>query len=333
MMNRLLLPLALAAAIAFAPRAEAETTLIFATASPPQGTITTEIFQDWTARINADGKGVVQIDMRPGFTLANPGNFYDRVKDGVVPVGWGIMTMVGGRFPLTSVVELPFLTGDAEPASVAFWRLYAEGALEQEYHDIVPLFLVAFPQSGIHLRAPLSGLNDLGGSSVISGSRTNASVVRALGGTPLSINPADAYEAIQRGTADGRLVPWTAFQPFRMDEITFYHIEAPLGTAVGMVFMNRSVWNGLPEAAREIIMRHSGEAQTRRLAQFFRGQDQGIRARIAGKEGHTIVSPDAAQLEAWRGRIDAVRAEWLAATPGGAEFLARYEALLKDAAQ
>jgi TRAP-type transport system periplasmic protein len=305
--------MALAAVMLVVPAHAAEA-LVFATASPPQGPISTVIFEDWAARINADGAGVVTID----------------VQHGVVPISWGIMTMVGGRFPLTSVVELPYLTGDAETASVAFWRLYAEGHLDTEYHDIVPLYLTAFPQSGIHLSAPLASLDDLNGARVISGSQTNAAVVQALGGVPQSINPADAYEAIQRGTADGRLVPWTAFPPFRMDEITSYHIEAPVGTVIGMVFISRDVWSGLSEDAREILMRHSGEEQTRKLGQFFDAQDAGIRAGVAASGGHEIVSPSAEQAEQWKARLKPVAAAWLERTEGGSAILERFSALLAE---
>ncbi|WFE74660.1 hypothetical protein [Roseinatronobacter sp. S2] len=209
-MSRYLPAFAVAFAVFCGPAA-AQEHLIFATASPSEGPISTEIFNDWAARINEDGAGVVEIDVRHGFTMASPANFYDRVKDGVVPITWGIMTTIGGRFPLTGMVELPLLSDDAETASVAFWRLYAEGHLDAEYHDIVPLFLTAFPQSGVHLSAPLASLDDLAGARVIAGSQTNSQVIQALGGLPQSINPADAYEAIQRGTADGRFVPWTAF--------------------------------------------------------------------------------------------------------------------------
>lgn len=319
--------LALAAACLAAP-AHATETLIFATASPPQGPISTVVFNDWAERINQDGKGVVEIDVRHGFTMANPGNFYDRVKDGVVPISWGILTMVGGRFPLTSVVELPYLTNDSEASSVAFWKLVEEGLLNDEYHDIVPLFLTTFPQSGVHLSRPVASLDNLNGARVITGSQTNSAVVQALGGVPQSINPADAYEAIQRGTADGRLVPWTAFPPFRMDEITNYHIEAPIGTAVGMVFMNRDTWNELPEAARAVIMRHSGEAQTRLLGKFFDAQDAGIRQGVGDKPGHQIVSPSAEQSAAWQARLAPVAEAWKARTPGGAAVLDRYQQLL-----
>ena len=310
---------------------QATETLTFATASPPQGPISTVIFDGWAQRINADGEGIVEIDVQHGFTVANPANFYDRVKDGVVPLSWGIMTMVGGRFPLTSVVELPNMPASGEAASVAFWRLYSEGYLDAEYHDIVPLFLTAFPQSGIHLSKPLASLDDLGGARVIAGSQTNSGVVQALGGVPQSINPADAYEAIQRGTADGRLVPWSAFPPFRMEEITSYHIEAPVGTAVGMVFISRSVWEGLSEEAREIIMRHSGEEQTRLLGQFFDQQEAGIRGGLVAKGGHEVVSPDMDQAAEWVTRLQPVVDDWLGRTEGGQTVLDRYSALLAEA--
>jgi len=316
----------------FAVPATAQETLIFATASPPQGPISTVIFDGWAERINADGEGIVEIDVRHGFTMANPGNFYDRVKDGVVPITWGIMTMIGGRFPLTSVVELPYLTDDAETASVAFWRLYAEGHLDTEYHDIVPLFLTAFPQSGVHLSAPTASLDDLGGARVIAGSQTNAGVLQALGAVPQSINPADGYEAIQRGTADGRLIPWTAFPPFRMEEITSYHIEAPIGTAIGMVFINREIWEELSDEVREVIMRHSGEDQTRLLGQFFDQQNAGIRAGIEAGGGHQIVSPSADQSAAWEARLAPVTASWAERTEGGDAVLERFTALLAETA-
>ncbi|MCC5961154.1 MAG: TRAP transporter substrate-binding protein [Rhodobacteraceae bacterium] len=316
----------------FCGPAVAQEHLIFATASPSEGPISTEIFNDWAARINADGAGVVDIDVRHGFTMASPANFYDRVKDGVVPISWGIMTTIGGRFPLTGMVELPLLGDDAETASVAFWRLYAEGHLDAEYHDIVPLFLTAFPQSGVHLSAPLASLDDLAGARVIAGSQTNSQVIQALGGLPQSINPADAYEAIQRGTADGRFVPWTAFPPFRMEEVTSYHIEAPIGTAIGMVFMNRDIWDDLPPEARDVIMRHSGEAQSRLLGQFFDAQNDAIRTRISGMDGHVLAAPDPQQAAQWETRLAPVTESWLARTEGGAALLERFTRLLEDAA-
>lgn len=219
MLNRLS-AMALATAWSVMP-AQATETLIFAAATPPQGPLM-EVFKDLVGSINADGAGVVEIDMREGFTMANLSNLYDRVQDGVVPISWRNPAGIGGRFPLSSVLKLPYLTGSAETASVAYWRLYEEGGFEREFHDIVPLFALIYPQSGLHLSGPLDSLDDLGGR-VIGGTQTNAAIVSALGGVPLSISLADTYEAIQRGTADGRRVPpddLSSLAPCRSDQVS-----------------------------------------------------------------------------------------------------------------
>lgn len=312
-------------------QAVAADTLIFAAATPPQGPLM-EVFTDWVDSINADGAGVIEIDMREGFTMANPSNFYDRVKDGVVEISWGNLTGIGNRFPLSSVVELPYLTDDAETASVAYWRLLEEGLLDEEFHDIVPLFALVYPQSGLHLSAPLGSLDDLEGRRVIAGTQTNAAVVSALGGVPLSISLADTYEAIQRGTADGRMLPWTAFPAFRMAEITEFHIEAPVGTLLGMVFVNRDVWDGLSEEAREVIMGQSGEARTRATGALFDRVDEGIRAGIMATEGHNVTSLSDEQAAAWQARLAEISTEWAAGIPGGTAILDRYTALMDDIA-
>lgn len=327
-MIRHLSALALATAI-LAPVAHAETTLVFGAGTPPQGPIH-ESLVDWVAAVNADGAGVLQIDYREGFTMVNPGNFYDRVKDGVVEIAWGTLTAVGGRFPLSSVVELPYLTTDAETSSVAFWRMYEEGYFDAEFHDIVPLITVVFPQSPVHLRAPIDSLDSLSGLQIIAGTETSAAVIAALGAVPLSIGLADAYEAIQRGTADGRIIPWSAFPAFRLAEVTNYHIEAPNGTVVGMVFINREVWDGLSEEERNVLLRNSGEARSRATAVVVDNLANAVRDQIASADGHQVVEPSPEQAAAWQERLASVTTDWVARTEGGAAFLERYGALIAE---
>lgn len=321
---------ALAMATAFCvTSASAETTLVFGAGTPPQGPIH-ESLVEWVAAVNADGAGVVQIDYREGFTMVNPGNFYDRVKDGVVEIAWGTLTAIGGRFPLSSVVELPYLTTTSEASSVAFWRMYEEGFLDTEFHDIVPLITVVFPQSPVHLREPISNLDSLEGLQIIAGTETSAAVISALGAAPLSIGLADAYEAIQRGTADGRIIPWTAFPAFRLAEVTNYHIEAPIGTVVGMVFINREVWDGLTDAERDVLLRNSGEARSRSTARVVDALGERVRAQMASDSAHQVVQPSAEQSAAWQERLAPVQANWIARTEGGAAFLERYGALIAE---
>jgi TRAP-type C4-dicarboxylate transport system substrate-binding protein len=105
-----------------------EVTLTLATLDPPPTPLNTQELHPWADRVNAQGKGVVQIVVRDGSEIANQQNIYDRVMSDVVQIGRGTQSFIGGKFPLTEVVALPFVVENGESGSVAFWRLYKSGA-------------------------------------------------------------------------------------------------------------------------------------------------------------------------------------------------------------
>ena len=110
--NKLCLLTALAAtALAFAPSTRADTTnLIFATTEPAGSDDSMRVFSPWAAQIGKATNDAIHIDLREGFAIANSTNIYDRVQSDVAQVGILIPSLIGGKFPLTDVVGLPFVT-------------------------------------------------------------------------------------------------------------------------------------------------------------------------------------------------------------------------------
>src|SRR5439155_1624628 len=87
-------------------------------------------------------------------------------------------------------------------------------------------------------------------------------------------NLGNAYDrvlsaAIQRGTVDGIMTGWTAFQPFKFAEVTSHHIDVRLGASTGMVFMSRKKWDALPPAVKKVLESASGEATSRAFGAFW----------------------------------------------------------------
>jgi TRAP-type transport system periplasmic protein len=307
------------------PTAEAdEVKLIFATTNQPTAHLNARIMHPWAQRINEQGKGVIKIDVRDGPTWANHVNYYDRVRDDVVQIAWGIQSFLGGKFPRSLVVHLPFVADRAEDASVAYWRTFKSGVLDAEYGEIVPLFLAALPQAGVHTAKPLKSLDNLRGLKLTAGSKVQSEVITRLGGTPISLVVTELYEALQRGTVDGSIVQWTAFQPFRLAEVTTYHVEASLGGSGGIVFMSKKRWESLPAAARKILEANSGEAQSRRFGAFWDAVYEEGRAMVKGVGKHTIVSLSPDQAEKWRELVAPVRDDWTKTTPDGERVLAEF---------
>jgi TRAP-type transport system periplasmic protein len=321
---------ALGVMLAWHAAAADEVKLIFVSLVPADSRVAVTVFHPWVDRINKAGAGIVQLDGRDGFALANLDNVYNRVLDDVVQVGFAQQNAIGGKFIRSAVAGLPFVSNDAESASVALWRLYQSGQIGDEYSDIVPLFLTVFPQSGIHFVHPVKSLDDLTGLKLIAVGKAQAQAVTTLNGAPLSIPLTDAYQALQRGAADGAVASWTTFDPFRLGDVTRYHVESRLGTSTGMVFMTKKRFDALPAAAQKVLMDNSGEAMSRSFGAYLDGDAKRVRDAVKAG-GQTVTTPSAAVSAAWQAKITPNDTAYVNGVPNGPAIFASYKQLLAAA--
>lgn len=313
------------------PAAADEIKLIFATIAPPDSRVAQAMFHPWADRVNAAGQGVVHIDARDGFALANLDNAYSRVMDDVVQVSWGLQGAIGGKFVRSAIAGLPFVSNDCESASVAFWRLYQSGTLDAEYGDIVPLMLIAFPQSGIHLTHTVNSLDDLRGLKLIALGKIQSQVVTALGGAPLSVPATEMYEALQRGTADGAVASWSTFDPFRLGDVTKYHVETQFGTSTAMIFMAKKRFDALPAAAQKVLRDNSGEALSRSFGAYFDSDAARVRDGVRSASGQVLTAPSTERSAQWEKSVAPIDAAYVASVPNGQAILDQYRQLLAAA--
>jgi TRAP-type C4-dicarboxylate transport system substrate-binding protein len=220
----------------------------------------------------------------------------------------------------------------SDDASVAYWRLYRSGALDADYTEIVPLYLVTLTNGGLHLDRPPPAPDDIRGFKIVTSSKTTADIVTALGGTPISLQQNDMYTALQRHAVDGTYGAWTSFPAFKLGEVTSYHIEAKLGGAPAMVFMSKKAFDALPTAAKKVLMDNSGEAASRLFGEYWMNLDNEVREQYRHTPGHTIAELTPAQLAAWREKLQPIYTQWLKSAPGGDKVLEKYRALLKQVA-
>jgi TRAP-type C4-dicarboxylate transport system substrate-binding protein len=323
----------IALAVAFACAAQTgaaeEVELKFATVTPATAASVREFYVPWTEKVNEQGKGVVKIDLRPGPTLATSNTAYARLVNDVVQIVYTLFTYVSGKFPHSEVAALP-VSDSAEHASVALWRLYKSGMVDAEFDETHPLMFISLPQSVLHLATAPKTLDNLQGLKLIAPGRITASVTSKLGATPLTLTTAQIYESLQRGVADGATVTWNAYQIFKFAEVTKFHVDVPLGSAAGMVFMGKKRYGALPEAARKVIDANSGEATTRAYGKFWEDDDNKGRAEAKADSRRTVAQLNPQQQAHWAAKVQQTLDEWVQQTPGGDKVLARYKALLAD---
>ncbi|MFK7877228.1 MAG: hypothetical protein AB8B71_15855, partial [Paracoccaceae bacterium] len=237
-MRSTLTTLLLAGATALSPIAAAAERLTFGTGNVVIHPLNQRLLSPWADKVNAEGGDALELAVRHGQMLVSSTNYVDRITDDVVQIAWGMLVFDPGRFPRSLVSTIPFSEGSAEASAMAFCQLYEDGAFADEMADYVPLFFVPFPQSSIHLNGTsVTDMTALDGQKIMVGSPMASEVVTAYGGTPLSVSLPEHYQSLQRGTADGNFMTFTAFPAFNLHEVTTDHMKVPLGGATGMVFM------------------------------------------------------------------------------------------------
>ena len=299
---------------AVATMAQADS-IVFASTNPEMHPVNQGWIIKWAEEVSASG--ALDIELRHGVTMANHTNFYDRVIDGVVDGAWGMTVFNPGKFNNSLALSLPFYVSSAEQGSVVACQLWEAGLLGDDFSDLRPLFFAQFPNSSLHtVEKPIESLESMEGLNVITMSPSAAEITKGNDGTPLSINVTEIYEALERGTADALIAPFTVMPAFRADDHLKHHLVAPLGGALGVGFISNDVYAGLSDEAKAVI---DPVCETsRRAGQFIDQWEASSIEMIRAKEGHTVTEMPA---EAVQGIIDYVGDEILAdyagAFPGG----------------
>ena len=316
---------ALAVVAASAATAQ-ENRLIMTSLSPPQSP-NSVFFNAWAHKVNDAAKGSIAVDVRDGISLATFGNTYDRTQNDVIQIGWVQHGLVAGKFPLSEVAGLPFLVDDIGAGAAALWRLYKSGALEAEYAETVPLWYGLLGLQGLHWAKPPRSVENLAGAKFRINGRVVGQLLEVLGGTPISMQSEDMYGALQRGTIDGIVTSWAAFEPYKLQEVTSYHYEVAFGTTTSMFMMAKKKYEGLPAAGRAALDANTGEAMSRSFMGHIGAQADRARKPVAESSAHQIVQPTAAQLAAWQAKAKPVFDQWAKERPNGEKVLSEVRRL------
>jgi|GEM_PF-593690 TRAP-type transport system periplasmic protein len=300
--------------------------LNFASPGAPRSSMHTDLFEPWLEKVVADSEGTLNIRTFYASPLGSYRNMYDRVLNGVVHIAFTTVAPIGGKFLQTDVASLPFETQSALQGSVALWNLYENGTITKEFEDIKLLGIFMFPNSALHMKGDraIERLEDFQGAKIRTAGKMQSDTLVLLGGSPVTAGPSEIYQGLNRGVYDGAIIPWTGVSPFKLDEVTQFHMNAPLGSSVAMIFMNKETFDTLPASAQRAIESNSGMSLTRTAAGHSDTDAAKIEQAISRKEGQVIREIDPDEAARWRRELQPLIDEWVANTPNGAAVLAAF---------
>lgn len=261
--------------------------------------------QQWCDEINKRTDGKVMVEYYPGQTLTKANQVYDGVVSGLSDVGMALFAYTRGRFPVIEAVDLPLGYESGVVATKVVNDVYHHFKPE-ELSDTQVMYLHAHGAGLLHTKGkPIRTMDDFKGMK-FRGHGTSAMVIRALGGTPVSLPMPELYQSLQKGIVDGALYPVEVNKGWRMAEVTDYltRCTSIAYTSAFYVVMNKSSWKKIPADLQKIIMDINAE-WIGKHGQAWDESDQAGYAEIKAK-GHEIIELSDAESAKWRKAISPV---------------------------
>ena len=326
-MKKTLIAAAGIALLAAAPAVAEPVQLKYAYPTPPNNALFAAM-QAWTEDVNKASEGTIEIKIYAAGVLSDIANMYDRITGGVADLGFAVFGPVSSVFPKTNVGTLPFEARNHREDAIAMWRLYEKGVISSEFAKFHPLAFIVFPGLVIHSKKPIHTLEDMKGLKVSVEGRVLSTMMPRLGAAPISLTPAELYQSLQRGLVDAVPQGWPSVPTFHLDEVTNFHLEAPIGFNTGYVAMNNDSYAKLSPAGKAAIDKLSGMPYVERLIAADDTMQAIGRDATQKMPGQTIAQLDPKEEARWKEAVAPVTEEWVKTTPDGAHVLAAFRAEL-----
>jgi TRAP-type C4-dicarboxylate transport system substrate-binding protein len=209
--------------------------------------------------VNAEGQGIIKIRVYPGGALGKAiADQPQLVIDGVADIAYVIPGQTPYRFPDNGLLEQPGIFRDAREGTLAYTRLIAAGAL-RGYQDFFVIGAYTAAPNFIHSREPIPSLAAIKGQKLRVNNAIEAEAMERLGAVPNVLDASKVANAIAKGALDGTSMSPMGLYEFSVEHVAKNHYLLRTGVAPLLLLMSRKTFDSLPEAAKALVRKYSGE--------------------------------------------------------------------------
>lgn len=294
--------------------AAADYTLTVSSWAPPTHGINAKLWPTLIQMIEdaTDGRVTAQIKYR----LGPPPAQMDLVQDGAADLSWIFHGYQAGRFTATKLIELPGYDGNAEAASVAYWRVHeAHLAAADEHKGVKLVALMTHGPAHLHSARKVTTLAEVEGMKLRVPGGVGGDAGAALGATGIKVPAPKVYETLASNAADGVVMPFEARKGFKLTEVAQNVYEIPGGLYRGSfaIIMNQETFDGLPDDVRKALDEQVfGEPASRMAGTVWDAIDVAGREVTMNTPDNSINPASATDVEAWEAIAENIRASVLA---------------------
>ena len=202
--------------------------------------------------------GKDEIQMFWGGSVAKSKEIPDALSGGVGDIGDIITPYFPDKFPLNNAVGYfipqPYSTIEIAELLQYWHRQYPQFGKELEKYNLKVIGFRPLEKYGVICNKPIKSVDDFKGKRIRTYGFAYPALVKALGGTPVSMTSSDGYEALQRGILDCSPIGPSLAHGWKYDEVAKYYVDVPIGASFGhMIVMNLKSYNALDAQTKAII--------------------------------------------------------------------------------
>jgi TRAP-type transport system periplasmic protein len=253
----------------------------------------------WGNNLERDSSGRITVKRFPGSQMGPVQQHYDFVRTGQADVAWFLHGATPGRFPLTEIVQVPYLVGSAEIGTKVLNDPELRSKyLDAEHRGVKVLLLLTHQPGNVHTtKKPIRTVEDMKGLRLRFASPTIRDFVSALGGTPVGVLPTEQVEQLQKGTIDGVFIDYGgAGIAFKMGGILKYSTEMYSYVSSFGVAMNPDFWNKLPPDLQALVTKSMTDVEKEVGEAWDRLDIPGKKALIDGAEAIRLAPEENAKF-------------------------------------
>jgi len=288
--------------------------LRLSTWAPPQHSFITAIANPFAAELEKRTNGRVKVTVFPASALGKAEDQYNIAATGTADMAIFTPDYTPGQFPLTEVMEFPFMVESVASGTKLAQQMYTTyPALPAEYAPVKALATMAIaPMILTTTSKKVMTMADLKGLRIRVNSQMAGDCLKLYGGVPMLIAVSELYTALERGTIDGAIYNAEGAVSFKLGSLSKYVVSnVSFGNSACVFGINQSSWNKLPADVQDIITNQLNFAW---LAPQFITTQQGLidlGMKSYTDAGNSVYQISATEKALWKTTAQPVFDSWL----------------------
>lgn len=221
----------------------------------PPGHFFSKYLADWAAELEERSDGRLQIEIFDSAQMGPTPRYYDFARTGAADITWWLHGATPGRFPLTELINMPYMVGSAEIGTKVLNDPEVRAYLDEEHEGVKVFYLLTHQPGSLHTSGtPVRTPADMDGLRVRFAAATVREFIAELGGTPVGVPPPEMAEALQKQTIDGVFIDYGgAHTAFKLGGLVDYTTELYSYVTSFGVGMNQETFDSLPPDLQQLL--------------------------------------------------------------------------------